>query len=75
MKLLWFTYSKIRSFNTDGASSVHGSDAIAGVTNAILRSDFEGWEVEAYAAESPYQDGFTDDITFNLTWGKVFDSS
>lgn len=57
----------------DGASSVYGSDAIAGVTNAILRSDFEGWEVEAYAAESPYQDGFTDDITLNLTWGKVFD--
>ena len=57
----------------DGASSVYGSDAIAGVTNAILRSDFEGWEVEIYADESPYQDGFTDDITLNLTWGKVFD--
>ena len=57
----------------DGASSVYGSDAIAGVTNAILRTDFEGFEIEAYAAESPYQDGFTDDITLNLTWGKVFD--
>jgi len=57
----------------DGASSVYGSDAIAGVTNAILRSDFEGWEVEAYVGESPHQHGFTDDITLNLTWGKVFD--
>ena len=30
----------------DGASSVYGSDAIAGVSNAILRKDFDGFEFE-----------------------------
>ncbi len=30
---------------TDGASSIYGSDAVAGVVNVILRSDFEGLEV------------------------------
>ena len=28
----------------DGASSVYGSDAIAGVANVILRKDFDGLE-------------------------------
>ncbi len=32
---------------TDGASSVYGSDAIAGVINFILRKDFEGHELSA----------------------------
>ena len=35
---------------TDGASSVYGSDALAGVANIILRKDFEGLEVEAYVS-------------------------
>ena len=30
---------------TDGASSVYGSDAIAGVINFILRDDYEGHEL------------------------------
>lgn len=30
----------------DGASSVYGSDAVAGVTNVILRKDFDGFEIE-----------------------------
>ena len=32
----------------DGASSIYGSDAIAGVVNIITRSDFDGTEVSAY---------------------------
>ncbi|WP_291842233.1 TonB-dependent receptor [Maricaulis sp.] len=32
----------------DGASSVYGSDAVAGVTNIILRTEFEGLQVEAF---------------------------
>jgi iron complex outermembrane receptor protein len=32
----------------DGASAVYGSDAIAGVINFILRSDYRGAEVSAY---------------------------
>lgn len=31
----------------DGASSIYGSDAVAGVANAILRQDFDGLELEA----------------------------
>lgn len=30
---------------TDGASSVYGSDAVAGVVNVILRKDFDGLEL------------------------------
>jgi iron complex outermembrane receptor protein len=32
----------------DGASAIYGSDAIAGVVNFILRSDYQGLEVNAY---------------------------
>jgi len=31
----------------DGAAAVYGSDAVAGVSNVILRNDVEGFEVEA----------------------------
>ncbi len=31
----------------DGASAVYGSDAVAGVTNVILKKDIEGFEIEA----------------------------
>ncbi|MEJ2385031.1 MAG: TonB-dependent receptor plug domain-containing protein, partial [Xanthomonadales bacterium] len=30
----------------DGASSVYGSDAVAGVTNVIMRKDFDGLELD-----------------------------
>ena len=33
---------------TEGASSVYGADAVAGVVNVILRNDFEGFELNAY---------------------------
>jgi iron complex outermembrane receptor protein len=32
----------------DGASSVYGSDAVAGVVNVILRDDFEGFQVGTF---------------------------
>ncbi len=35
---------------TDGASAIYGSDAIAGVVNFILRSDFKGVELGAQQA-------------------------
>jgi iron complex outermembrane receptor protein len=40
----------------DGASSVYGSDAVAGVVNVILRDNFEGFQVGAYM-NSPEQSG------------------
>ncbi|MDE0420564.1 MAG: TonB-dependent receptor [Gammaproteobacteria bacterium] len=55
----------------DGASSVYGSDAIAGVLNVILRKDFNGLEVEAFPRR-PYHDG-GDQNVLSVTWGRNFD--
>lgn len=35
---------------TDGASSVYGADAVAGVANIILRDEFDGFEVSTFAS-------------------------
>ena len=34
---------------TGGLSTVYGADAVAGVANIILRSDFDGFEVSTFA--------------------------
>lgn len=44
----------------DGASSVYGSDAVAGVVNIILRKEFTGTEVEAQAGTSTEGTGQVD---------------
>ena len=54
----------------DGASSVYGSDAIAGVANVILRKDFDGFEFEAHS-QVP-QEGNGDQHTFSALWGRNF---
>ena len=41
---------------TDGASSIYGSDAMAGVLNFITRKDFQGIEA-SYTGGSPTRDG------------------
>jgi iron complex outermembrane receptor protein len=41
----------------DGASSIYGSDAIAGVVNVITRSSFNGTVLRATAGTSRYTDG------------------
>jgi len=55
----------------DGASSVYGSDAIAGVANIILRKDFDGFEVEAYSRVPEHGEGV--DTTLSAVWGHNFD--
>ena len=55
----------------DGASSVYGSDAIAGVANVILRKDFDGFEFEGYT-QSP-QEGNGERNTISALWGRNFD--
>lgn len=55
----------------DGASSVYGSDAVAGVVNAITTTNFNGLEFGAYV--SVPQHGGGERATFDLTWGKQFD--
>ncbi len=53
----------------DGASSVYGSDAIAGVANIILRKDFDGLELEAYSS-IPAADGSAGMVnTLSAAWG------
>jgi len=41
---------------TEGASSVYGADAVAGVVNVILRNQFEGFEI-SLNSELPDDDG------------------
>jgi iron complex outermembrane receptor protein len=53
----------------DGASSVYGSDAIAGVGNIILRKDLDGLELFASGTKNEQSNG-GDDYTFSAAWGK-----
>ncbi|HET7816255.1 MAG TPA: TonB-dependent receptor [Sphingomicrobium sp.] len=41
---------------TEGASSIYGADAVAGVVNVILKTDYEGMEVFGHV-ERPEHDG------------------
>jgi iron complex outermembrane receptor protein len=52
---------------TDGASSIYGSDAIAGVINIITRNDFQGVEIGA-SAKLPQNDG-GEQYNANITGG------
>jgi iron complex outermembrane receptor protein len=57
----------------DGASSVYGSDAVAGVVNVILRKDFDGLELEGFSSipATGNSTGITNQMS--LTWGKNYD--
>ncbi|MDP1738232.1 MAG: TonB-dependent receptor [Caulobacter sp.] len=55
----------------DGASSVYGSDAVAGVANIITRSNFDGFEVTAFATQ-PFEQG-GESYRVNAAWGQTFD--
>lgn len=58
-------------FVLDGASSLYGSDAVAGVNNAILRKDFDGFEFDATYLSPEHGGGETARLTG--TWGKSYD--
>jgi len=55
----------------DGASSLYGSDAVAGVANAVLRRDFEGFELFASGDYNEFGGG--NDFTISGAWGKNTD--
>ena len=55
----------------DGASSVYGSDAVAGVVNAILRKDFDGLEVEIRPRFMEH--GAGQENVLSGRWGMNFD--
>ncbi|MCE7031906.1 TonB-dependent receptor [Lysobacter sp. GX 14042] len=48
----------------DGASSIYGSDAMAGVINIITRKNFDGAEVNAYYGQYSDGDGTTQNYDF-----------
>jgi iron complex outermembrane receptor protein len=50
----------------DGASSIYGSDAIAGVVNVITRRNFEGAEANAYIGAYDEGDGTKQSYDFTL---------
>ena len=56
---------------TDGASSVYGSDAIGGVTNIILKQDFDGLKIEGRGTKPKYSGG--DNRQVSITWGETYD--
>ncbi len=55
----------------DGASSIYGSDAIAGVANIITRRNTEGFEVEAFGNFN--SDGGGEEYSIEGIWGRSFD--
>lgn len=52
----------------DGASSVYGSDAVAGVGNIVLRKDIDG--VELFASGDLNEQGGGDDYRISAAYGK-----
>ena len=57
----------------DGASSLYGSDAVAGVINVITRRNFDGAEANAYWGQ--YGDGDGDQQSFDFIIGSTGDRS
>ena len=56
----------------DGASTVYGSDAIAGVSNIILRQDVEGFEVQG-SFNKP-KGGGAEETVVSAMWGATSDN-
>jgi len=49
---------------TEGASSIYGADAVAGVINIILKDSFDGFEVSGYMSDTEQGGGKTSDFSF-----------
>ena len=56
----------------DGASAIYGADAVAGVVNHVLKSNFVGLTVSGRWAE--YENIPRDEQTLTLEWGKDFNN-
>jgi outer membrane receptor protein involved in Fe transport len=56
---------------TDGGSALYGSDAVAGVVNVIMRTDFEGLELYA-DTQGIDEAGGTYEDTVSAIWGTSF---
>lgn len=54
----------------DGASAIYGADAVAGVVNYVMKSDYEGFAVRLRYAD--YEGLPRNDETLTFEWGKNF---
>jgi iron complex outermembrane recepter protein len=54
-----------------GASSIYGSDAIAGVVNLITKTDFNGLQVDGFGKIPTHTGG--EEFSASVLWGKTFD--
>jgi iron complex outermembrane receptor protein len=55
----------------DGASSIYGSDAVAGVINIITKSNLDGLELNVYG-NIPFEEG-GEQYRGSIAWGKTWD--
>lgn len=53
----------------DGASSIYGSDAVAGVVNYILRTDFDGLQLDAFVTNPELPNDGGRQQVYSATWG------
>lgn len=58
---------------TDGASSIYGADAVAGVANIILRSEFEGLELRGFGTATEHGGG--EEGLFSIIGGAKSDNA
>ena len=52
----------------DGASSVYGSDAVAGVVNFITRRNYEGLQLTCRPARRPTTTTYNADVLWGTRW-------
>ena len=54
----------------DGASAIYGADAVAGVVNYVMKTDFDGLSIRARYAD--WEDMPRNDAKLTFEWGKNF---
>ena len=57
----------------DGASTIYGSDAIAGVINVITKTDLDGLSFDGYGSLPTYKGNAGSSYRLSGSYGKVFD--
>ena len=55
----------------DGASSIYGSDAVAGVVNIITKKNSDGFNFDAFGSDAQHSGG--SEYELSGSWGKTFD--
>jgi len=55
----------------DGASSIYGSDAIAGVVNIVTKKGHDGFDFDAFGSDAQHSGG--SEYELSGSWGKTFD--